>query len=73
MNCQIWVAVSLTEFNNLFIDNYKDREEQIGHKYYVCVDIANGHILLLDNHHELFLYYTIYKSNTLYMSTQCRR
>lgn len=44
MNNQIWVAVSLTEFNNLFIDNYKDREEQIGHKYYVCVDIANGHM-----------------------------
>lgn len=44
MNNQIWVAVSLTEFNNLFIDNYKDREEQIWHKYYVCVDIANGHM-----------------------------
>ena len=44
MNNQIWVAVSLTEFNNLFIDNYKDREEQNVHKYYVCVDIANGHM-----------------------------
>lgn len=44
MNIQIWVALSLTEFNNLFINNYKDREAEIGHKYYVCVDIANGHM-----------------------------
>lgn len=47
MKYQIWVALSLTEFNNLFIDNYKDREAEIGHKYYICVDIANGHMLSL--------------------------
>lgn len=44
MNNQVWVALSLTEFNNLFIDNYKDREEEIGHAYYICIDIANGHM-----------------------------
>ena len=47
MNNQVWVALSLTEFNNLFIDNYKDRKAEIGHKYYVCVDIANGHMISL--------------------------
>jgi IMP dehydrogenase/GMP reductase len=28
----------------LFITNYKDRIEEIGHHYYICVDIANGHM-----------------------------
>ena len=45
MNNQVWVALSKVEFKNLFIYNYKDREAEIGHKYYICVDIANGHML----------------------------
>ena len=49
MNNQVWVALSLTEFNNLFIDNYKDREAEIGHAYYICIDIANGHMKSLYN------------------------
>ena len=44
MNEQKWVALSLREFENLFITNYKDRIEEIGHHYYICVDIANGHM-----------------------------
>ena len=44
MNEQKWVALSLREFEDLFINNYKDRIEEIGHHYYVCVDIANGHM-----------------------------
>lgn len=44
MNDQQWVALSLKEFEDLFITNYKDRIEEIGHHYYICVDIANGHM-----------------------------
>ena len=44
MNEQKWVALSLNEFKDLFIDNYKNRIEEIGHHYYICVDIANGHM-----------------------------
>lgn len=44
MNEQKWVALSLREFEDLFITNYKDRIEEIGHHYYICVDIANGHM-----------------------------
>ena len=44
MNEQKWVALSLREFEDLFINNYKDRIEEIGHHYYICVDIANGHM-----------------------------
>ena len=47
MNEQLWVALSLKEFSNLFIDNYKDRIDEVGHAYYVCIDIANGHMKLL--------------------------
>ena len=44
MNEQKWVALSLREFEDLFINNYKDRIEEIGYHYYICVDIANGHM-----------------------------
>lgn len=44
MNEQKWVALSLREFDDLFINNYKDRIKEIGHHYYICVDIANGHM-----------------------------
>lgn len=47
MNEQKWVALSLREFEDLFITNYKDRIEEIGHHYYICVDIANGHMTSL--------------------------
>ena len=40
-----WVALSLNEFKDLFIDNYKDRTINI--TYYICVDIANGHMRYL--------------------------
>lgn len=42
MNDQQWIALSLKEFEDLFIDNYVDR---ISDKHYhICVDIANGHM-----------------------------
>ena len=44
MNEQKWVALSLREFEDLFINNYKDRLEEIGFHYFICVDIANGHM-----------------------------
>lgn len=44
MNDQQWVALSLREFEDLFITNYNDRIEEIGNHYYICVDIANGHM-----------------------------
>lgn len=48
MNKEIWVALSLNEFTDLFINNYKDRiDECCNHyynHYYICVDIANGHM-----------------------------
>ena len=47
MNEQKWVALSLLEFEDLFITNYKDRIDEIGHHYYICVDIANGHMYSL--------------------------
>ena len=44
MNEQNWVALSLKEFEDLFINNYKDRIEDFRTHYYICVDIANGHM-----------------------------
>ena len=41
---QTWVALSLKEFENLFIDNYQDRIGDFRTHYFVCVDIANGHM-----------------------------
>lgn len=37
-----WVALSLSEFSMLFVDNYKERKQNV--KYQICVDIANGHM-----------------------------
>jgi len=41
-----WVALSLSEFEDLFITNYKDRKSDLLCMiyYYVVVDIANGHM-----------------------------
>ena len=41
---QTWVALSLKEFENLFIDNYQDRIGDFRTHYFICVDIANGHM-----------------------------
>ena len=37
-----WVAMSMSEFKELFINNYKSRK--INTDYKICVDIANGHM-----------------------------
>ena len=37
-----WVALSLKEFEQVFIDNAKDAVKDVN--YHVCVDIANGHM-----------------------------
>lgn len=42
MNNEKWVAFSLTEFQNLFIYSYTEREK--GKLYNICIDIANGHM-----------------------------
>lgn len=44
MNKEIWVALSLKEFEDLFITHYKDRIDECCNHYYICVDIANGHM-----------------------------
>ena len=44
MNDQQWVALSLKEFEDLFIDNYKDRIGDFRTHYFIVVDIANGHM-----------------------------
>lgn len=44
MNEQQWIAVSLKEFEDLFINNYKDRIGDFRTHYFICVDIANGHM-----------------------------
>ena len=44
MNDQSWVALSLKEFEELFIKNYKDRIGDFRTHYFVVVDIANGHM-----------------------------
>lgn len=45
MNEEHWVALSLREFEDLFVNNYLDRvgTSDTSH-YYICVDIANGHM-----------------------------
>ena len=45
MNNNKWVALSLNEFKDLFIKNSSEREK--GKTYYICVDIANGHMKVL--------------------------
>ena len=37
-----WVAMSMSEFNDLFIENHNDRKKNIN--YHICIDIANGHM-----------------------------
>ena len=44
MNDKQWVALSLKEFEDLFINNYIDRINNSDAHYYICVDIANGHM-----------------------------
>ena len=44
MKCKHWVALSLKEFEDLFIENAKDRINENNAPYYICVDIANGHM-----------------------------
>ena len=44
MNEQTWIALSLKEFEDLFIKNYKDRIGDFRTHYFIVVDIANGHM-----------------------------
>ena len=47
INEQRWVALSLKEFEDLFITNAQDRQSDSNIHYFICVDIANGHMNLL--------------------------
>lgn len=45
MNKEHWVALSLKEFEDLFVNNCSDRVGTSDTSYYyICVDIANGHM-----------------------------
>lgn len=44
MNDQQWVALSLKEFEDLFIEHSKDRIGDFRTHYFVVIDIANGHM-----------------------------
>ena len=44
INKQRWVALSLKEFEDLFINNAQDRQCDSNTHYFICVDIANGHM-----------------------------
>ena len=44
INEQRWVALSLKEFEDLFITNSQDRQGDSNTHYFICVDIANGHM-----------------------------
>lgn len=44
MNENKWVALSLKEFEDLFIDNYFKRVGDFRTHYFIVVDIANGHM-----------------------------
>lgn len=44
INKQHWVALSLKEFEDLFINNAQDRQVDSSAHYFICVDIANGHM-----------------------------
>jgi len=41
---QTWVALSLKEFNELFIDNAEKMADDFRTAYFVVIDIANGHM-----------------------------
>ena len=47
INQNHWVALSLKEFEDLFINNAQDRQVDSSAHYFICVDIANGHMLSL--------------------------
>lgn len=48
MSDGVWVALSLSEFKDIFIDNtIFDNALCTGKRYKVCIDIANGHMQLL--------------------------
>ena len=49
INEQRWVALSLKEFEDLFITNAQDRQDDSNIHYFICVDIANGHMKSLYN------------------------
>ena len=49
MKDQTWVALSLKEFEDLFINNYLDRIDDFRTHYFIVVDIANGHMKSLYN------------------------
>jgi len=42
MNDEQWVALSLKEFEDLFIENASSNKKEA--LYFICVDIANGHM-----------------------------
>lgn len=44
VNDQMWVALSLKDFVNLFIDYYAERVGDFRTHYFIVVDIANGHM-----------------------------
>lgn len=44
INKNHWVALSLKEFEDLFINNAQDRQVDSSAHYFICVDIANGHM-----------------------------
>ena len=44
INERRWVALSLKEFEDLFITNAQDRQCDSNTHYFICVDIANGHM-----------------------------
>lgn len=44
INQNHWVALSLKEFEDLFINNAQDRQVDSSVHYFICVDIANGHM-----------------------------
>ena len=44
LNEQTWVALSLSEFEDLFINNYLERIGDFSTHYFIVIDIANGHM-----------------------------
>ena len=44
INNQMWVALSLKDFEDLFINNYLERIGDFRTHYFIVVDIANGHM-----------------------------
>lgn len=42
METETWTALSMSEFKDIFIDNYKTLTNN--KHYHICIDIANGHM-----------------------------